>query len=255
MERLRPESLHLLLSVLGWASQVETAQQLMKRLQTVPGLQGVKDFGNLEFPPDTLDTLAYLFRSLDMGSSAKFCERMKEADLSLQELQRRILDDLDLLIFMRVPTGKEEFLGQLLFGPQVAEKFPSTANDIEEAAKCFAFGRSTACVFHLMRVLESGLRAIARKVNFPVDSGAGRPDWQPMLNKLEAELRKDYKEREFKGDHDFLAGVVAHFGNIKIAWRNRVMHVESKYDEEQALAIYNATKGFMQHLASQIGEA
>ena len=48
-----------------------------------------------------------------------------------------------------------------LFGPDVFNNFSSANDDIDEAGKCLALGRGTACVMHLMRVLEVGLAALA----------------------------------------------------------------------------------------------
>lgn len=50
------------------------------------------------------------------------------------------------------------------FGEAVDDAFASAAYDIGEAAKCRSFGRWTACVMHVMRVLEVGLGVLARHV-------------------------------------------------------------------------------------------
>jgi len=42
--------------------------------------------------------------------------------------------------------------------------------------------------------------------------------------------------------------------SMNIAWRRRVAHVDSGYDEAQARRIFDATKGFMEHLAIKLGE-
>ena len=64
-----------------------------------------------------------------------------------------------------------------LFGTEVAARFPRAIVDIEEAGKCFALGRFTACVFHLMRVVEAGLAAISRSLNIVKHS----PTWEAYL--------------------------------------------------------------------------
>src|SRR5207245_2918398 len=51
-----------------------------------------------------------------------------------------------------------------LFGEPVEIKFPEVADDIKEAGKCLALDRSTATVFHLMRVLEVGVARFATKL-------------------------------------------------------------------------------------------
>jgi hypothetical protein len=49
-----------------------------------------------------------------------------------------------------------------LFGRQAADAFPSAGSDILDALRCMALELNTAAVFHLMRVAEFGLRALAR---------------------------------------------------------------------------------------------
>jgi kynurenine formamidase len=51
--------------------------------------------------------------------------------------------------------------------------------DIQEASKSFAVGRFTACVFHLMRVMELGVQALGKK---PGVSNAHEIEWQKILN-------------------------------------------------------------------------
>src|SRR5262249_36883249 len=97
-------------------------------------------------------------------------------DLSrmLQELRRRVIEDLEDKVFFCIPYDRvdrfferskngdlEQKTSYSLFGEQSCNAFPSSIRDIEEAAKCLVVGRSTASVFHLMRVMEIGLRSLA----------------------------------------------------------------------------------------------
>ena len=47
--------------------------------------------------------------------------------------------------------------------------FPSVYEEVERSLKCFAYRQYTASVFHMMRVAEQGLRAVAkeRRVKLP----------------------------------------------------------------------------------------
>jgi hypothetical protein len=53
------------------------------------------------------------------------------------------------------------YTGRKLFDAKVFSDFPSASFDFDEAGKSFALGRYTACVFHLMRVLEIGINGLA----------------------------------------------------------------------------------------------
>src|SRR5262249_6091339 len=59
------------------------------------------------------------------------------------------------------------FTARRLFGEEVATKFVPANQDIEEAGKCLALSRGTATVFHLMRVMEAGLKALAKPLGIP----------------------------------------------------------------------------------------
>jgi len=70
-------------------------------------------------------------------------------------------------------------------------------------------------------------------------------------------IREDYKNSNplFKGDVEFLAGVTAQMHSVNQAWRQRVAHMDSKYTEEEAFRIWEATKGLMNQLAGKLTEA
>ena len=124
--------------------------------------------------------------------------------------------------------------------PLVGERFPDAIDDMNEAAKCFAFERPTACIFHLMRVTEYGINEIADFLLMEDHS----PTWEPIIRKIDAELKLDYKDRKFKGNQDVLANMSTHLHAVKVAWRNKTMHVEKE--------IYDATCGLMRYLAENL---
>ena len=57
------------------------------------------------------------------------------------------------------------------FGDEVANAFPNLIEDIDEAAKCLALSRYTACMFHLMRVMESSIHRLAKKLKVNSEEG------------------------------------------------------------------------------------
>src|SRR5262245_12085022 len=65
-----------------------------------------------------------------------------------------------------------------LFGGDFADKFKTMgAFELDEAAKCFALGRPTACVFHLMRIMEIGIRALANSLQIPDPAKPAEKNW------------------------------------------------------------------------------
>jgi len=113
------------------------------------------------------------------------------------QLQDRIQDDLQHGRFFMIPQHKVAYYtgASTLLGTDVNAAFPSAQPDVEHASKCFAFDRNTAVVFHLMRVMEVGLRALAASLNDPKLDPKKNPNWGAILRKCDEELRKPLGDR------------------------------------------------------------
>src|SRR5258708_19689687 len=70
-------------------------------------------------------------------------------------------------------------------GEAVTDAFPSAITDIEEAGKCLAFDRNAACIFHLMRVMEVGLKALGQRLDI---NTAYKPGWEGILKKAHGQM-------------------------------------------------------------------
>ncbi len=190
----------------------------------------------------------------------RFKERLRETELPigypelavfLRDFQWRIEDEMKTsTLFMRLERRKADYYrGSNLFGDDVARVFTTAALDIEESGKCYAAGRNTACVMHLMRVMEVGLRWLAKTVG----AQDSVPSWDGILKKIHTELLRDHKDKlpDWKRDEAFFAEAATLLHAVKTAWRNPAMHVEHIYDDEKALEVFNAVKSFMRHLSSK----
>lgn len=137
-----------------------------------------------------------------------------------------------------------------IFGQVALDAFPSAQEDIEEAAKCLAVERGTACVMHLMRATEVPLKALAGALNV-----GSQNDWGSYIREidreLDARLRASGKRTP---DEAFYAEIVHAFDRVKRAWRNSSMHVDKTYTPERATDIFESIKSFMAHLATRIHE-
>lgn len=138
----------------------------------------------------------------------------------------------------------------------VADTFTSIAYDVDEAAKCFALGRSTACVFHLMRCTEAGLQALANELDVAPDENWNTVlrDFDKALESLQARLNANSSQKpdDWKSKERFYSEASALLRNMKNAWRNSVMHMEEKYTMEEAARILSATKACMEFLATNL---
>lgn len=155
-------------------------------------------------------------------------------------------------LFAMNPDDAKFYDGAIeLFGDDVLCAFPLASSEIDEAGKCIALGRAPSAVFHLMRIAELGLRALAQ----PLGIMDPNPDWGAVIRKIDAELKAPKDKRTLNIDYGFLAGVSSHMHAVKLAWRNQAMHVDATFSLDNAREIFNAMKALMQHLASGLSRA
>lgn len=128
------------------------------------------------------------------------------------------------LLVMRVQGDWKETL----------KAFPSTKKDIEDAVDCYACGHDTACGFHLMRVLEYGLRALAADVQKIYD----KQNWHNIIDEISAAIEAERKTLPKGSARDerltFLSVAAKEFFYFKDGWRNHTCHNRYVYDEQLA---------------------
>lgn len=164
-----------------------------------------------------------------------------------------IVSEMTTTLFMRVfPERAAYYEDPELFGPLVLANFPTAARDIRSAGSCYAVDRTTACVMHLMRVLELGLNTLAAEFN--VDFA--RQNWEKIINDIEAAITLKYEKgkppadkRTWQKERDFYAAAAKDFRYFKGAWRNHAMHIHEHYEDSEAKTILDHVKAFMQQLA------
>ena len=130
------------------------------------------------------------------------------------------------------------------FGDDVSLAFSGAKYDIEEAAKCLALRRATACVFHLMRTMEYSVQRLCAKLGITnVDR-----EWGKLLSSIDEAIKAMGKTDE-ANDWSEIRSSMYH---VKQAWRNTTMHPNKTYTEEQAEEIFRAVKSFLVHLATKV---
>jgi len=169
----------------------------------------------------------------------------------VKELDGRLKDELDSVWFMHLPTKQADlYINVFPFDLVVIDRLPSTQFDIEEAAKCLAVRRATACVFHLMRVMEHAVQEFGTKLGIKL---VVEKQWQVILDQINKAIRsmpdKTPSDKERKTLYSESA---AYLFNVKIAWRNPVMHPKDSYNEEQAEEIFSNVKTFVSHLVQKV---
>ena len=175
---------------------------------------------------------------------------------ALENVSRRIIDDLQSIMFLHIKPesikyyDEKELFGEELFGEEVFIKFSAVVEDLEEAGKCFSLQRYTATVFHLMRVMEYTVQRFGKKLKVKLKKGIKDESWYNILksiNDVISEMPEATTSQKEKKDK--YAAISTHLNNVRMAWRNKVMHPKETYTEEQAKALLGAVEVFLKDLA------
>lgn len=179
--------------------------------------------------------------------------------LELKPLRESMEDDLRKLhfyrysrdraiLYMRIPGDWAETLGA----------FPSARPEIEEGVDSYACERNAAAVFHMMRVAEMGLRALARErqVTFPKHP-VEYAEWENIIDQMESKAREATNGMARGPQRDaaraFYTAAVAQLRAFKET-RNAIMHMRGQFDKFDAERAINQVRDFMNGLSSKIGE-
>jgi hypothetical protein len=179
----------------------------------------------------------------------------------ISDIESRVRDQLSLVKVYTLDSRKAEFFepGEPLLGLIVGLNFPGATYEAHQAGKCLAIGCDTAAVFHMMRIMEIGLRSVARCLEIPDPTKAAERNWGAMLRDIKKDMESRSGQSPTKAwknpdDKEFFESVYASIDAVRVAWRNTTMHVEIKYTPDEAEHILGAVKGFMKKLASRADE-
>lgn len=205
-----------------------------------------------------LVTLERQCRGLDLDSAATDAKRLREAlpegDISdrlvqsLRGLEQRIVDGLTVQKFhyvshefVELETNKEPF------GEKVSRELAVLSFDINEATACKALERGTACVFHLMRVMEKCVQLLGQRLKVQVNTKA--ETWGVIVSHINGKVSAlPQKTPTQKHKKEQYAACASHLNSVRIAWRNPVMHPRETYTIEEASDIYAHVRTFVRDL-------
>jgi hypothetical protein len=199
-----------------------------------------------------------------LGRSEPFT--LAELSFELKELQREMAEALSINKFIILPASDAGFFDNyLLFGFDVAKKFPQANIEIKAAGTCYAIGGYNACVFHLMRAAEVGARSMVTRLKVQkhlIRNGRPIPlelcDWGTLIAALEKGVQAlsqgTATSKRKKDNFEFYNHAVGAFRNFKDAWRNNVSHMRKDYKQDEAKDIIDNTRQFMRHLATKLQE-
>jgi len=220
---------------------------------------------NLEFG------VARYCRQLNLESAVKRLERTFRALRSTNDqtyetiegelitLYEAIEDDLKTEYFYHYPREKALLVVKNSEWTPTFRAFPSQAKpEAERGIDCYGLGHNVACIFHMMRVAELGMRALARerKVTFP-----HRPlewaEWENVINLIDTKAKAASADMTrgpaLDAARAFYTAAIAQLRAFKET-RNRIMHMRGGFDELDARRAMTQVRDFMNGLSVKIGE-
>lgn len=203
---------------------------------------------------------------LGLNISLKLIEdinkKFKEDDIrpdirDIGEIINRVKHEISSNLFLALPSESQKYYDpQEPFGKDVSLKFSSLIYDIDEAHKCYALERNTASVYHSVRCLEGGLKALYRCMGIPEPSKGSQKNWNFILEEIDKSIKVKWPSATDKMHDDYIviSGVYAALSAMKDPYRNPTMHLDSKYYSEDALRYLQMVKGFMCRVAERMDE-
>jgi hypothetical protein len=162
--------------------------------------------------------------------------------------------ELRTTLFKVIPKERAKYNDpEWLKSPDLQTKFPLAFRELERAGICYSLGQPTACVFHSMRALESGLSALAK----PFTISSTLDNWNTIIEQIEKAVRNlgtQQKSQQKSDDEKFYGAATSHLYFVKNAWRNHVSHRLENYSDDDALKILLRTQEFVGSLCERLQE-
>jgi len=163
-----------------------------------------------------------------------------------EELNDRVVEELaDRKLFL-IRSDRADFYGlpNTFLGEKLIHKFPEFPEDASEAGNCFALSRYTACMFHLMRIMEAVVQRFGRKVKVPID--VKNENWDKIVKQIKKLTEIDSKDsQKIKLKKKRYQLFYDRLDAVRVAWRNPTMHPKSTYTEEEAKEVMDAVKNLI----------
>ena len=188
------------------------------------------------------------------GLAGTFSNVVDPSKLQTQiaELRSRIDDELESYELLLLEGEQRASLqDEEQFGPLVKHSFPESIWDIREAKRCLAFERYTACVYHLMRVLQLGVENLATRFDVKHE----HRNWENILGDIQKAVENMDKIPKWNclanwRDHrEFYMRALGYLDVEKTGWRNPLMHARYRLDERDAQLAMDNVHAFMQQMS------
>ncbi|HWY40243.1 MAG TPA: hypothetical protein VNX27_05555 [Chthoniobacterales bacterium] len=220
----------------------------------VKQLQSILGYLSLCSESIALDATKHL--ADELSETVKPGENTDEIDAKIDSVHSMAKKELKNRKFFYVPPERVTYYSnKTICGPLVAEKFPKAVPDIVEAGNCYALGRPTACVFHLMRVIPYGMKVLSKKLRVKYARPFELLEWGSIIQPIDKavkDMAQGTRTKKRVADQIYYSEIVTHLYYCKDAWRNHVSHSATTYDMPQARSVFDHVGRVMGMLAERM---
>lgn len=220
----------------GTAEGVEALMSNLGRARTLCQEMGLT--GSVK----VLDRLSSEWKKNGAGWPQNISHLFGEAHLRIQE-------ELESRIFLQLAADKAAYADpKWLLNTSIETAFPSTITEFQNAGRCYAYDESTACMFHLMRVVDFGLRSVAAALGIDYNARA----WDGIAKAITGKMEEKYQNKtvDWRAVEPMYAEILTDIQAISRGHRNPVLHeLEKKYEPKEAHNMLTIVEGFISHLA------
>ncbi len=173
-------------------------------------------------------------------------------------LYENIEDDLRERCFWHLSLQKETLVTK--YGDIPFKESPDLEQaryEWHQALWAYRFELNTACVFHLMRLSDLGLRALGTKLRITLKRAIEFEDWRPILEAVNEKLKaleNDPRTQERARDLSFYSDAGKTLLYFKNLWRDGGAHARETYDENDAKKALDNVFDFMKLLAEKLDQ-
>lgn len=171
-----------------------------------------------------------------------------ESEFRISELIRTFRRELKDRFFFMIPSTHANYydIPGTILGEEVVTNLPELREDAADAGDCYAFEKNTACVFHLMRVMETVVQRLAIKLKVTKKDGSPFDVKNEEWYQIELAIGRAIDPMS-KGDtKDKYLASLASLSAVRAGWRNPTMHPKKTYTAEEAKVLIDSVKMFVQ---------
>lgn len=227
-------------------------------------IRNIRDFAKFADDLQMLETSGrckHLLKNLEgsIGKAKSLFPKLTKSvlDSEITAIEQTADREIKEIAFVHIPQNKVKYFNQTaLFEEKVLAAFPEASAELMNAGNCFAVDLYTASVFHLVRAVEFGMRALALHLKAKTKSPLQYCDWGQLISAIEAKLtalKTKPRGRKKSEEFDFYSRALSDCKAMAES-RNRVCHAREPFSKSEAEVVFERAKHLMQNLRTRVSE-